>query len=97
METIDKIIDIFRMNMTEIKAKYGVSEIGIFGSYLRGEQGEGSDIDILVSFNKPISLLKLVNMENYLSELLGIKVDLIPKEDIRPELKEIILKEVIYI
>ncbi len=97
MKNINEVETILKMHMSETQTRYGVSKMGIFGSFLRGEQKEGSDIDILVVFNKPISLLKLVNMENYLSELLGVKVDLIPREDIRPELKEVILKEVVYI
>ena len=51
--------------------------IGIFGSYARNEQTEGSDIDILVKFKKGITLLQLIRLENELSEKLGIKVDLV--------------------
>jgi len=54
-------------------------------------------VDILVSFYEPISLLKLVSLENFLTDLTGVKVDIVPKEDIRPELKERILGEVIYL
>ena len=55
------------------------------------------DLDILVEFEKPISLLKLVNLENFLSDLIEIKTDVVPKEDIRIELKERNLKEAAYI
>jgi len=51
--------------------------IGIFGSYARNEQTEGSDIDILVKFKRGITLLQLIRLENELSEKLGIKVDLV--------------------
>ncbi len=54
-------------------------------------------LDVLVEFDEPVSLLWLVKVENYLSELLGVKVDLVPKKDVRPELKERILKEAVYL
>lgn len=81
----------------KIKSKYKVKKIGIFGSYVRGEQKEDSDIDILVEFEEPVSLLKLVSFENFLKEITGIKVDVVPENDIRPELRENILNEVNYI
>lgn len=97
MKSLDEIKEILAEHKEQLKEKYNIGEIGIFGSYIKGEHKEISDIDILVEFEKPISLLKLVNMENYLSELLGIKVDLVPKRDLREELKDIILKETVYI
>ena len=80
-----------------LREKYKVREIGVFGSYVRGEQNKTSDIDIVVEFTEAVSLLDLVEAELYLSEILGTKVDLIPKEDIRPELKDRILEETVYI
>ena len=61
----------------EITQKYKVKEIGFFGSYARGEASPESDIDILVEFKNPPSLLSLIRLENELSEILGIKVDLV--------------------
>ena len=81
----------------ELLSIYGVTEIGVFGSYVRGEQTEMSDLDILVDYKVDVDLLDIVNLENYLSDALHQKVDLIPKGCIRPELKEIILKEVVLI
>ncbi|MBC7321195.1 nucleotidyltransferase family protein [bacterium] len=71
--------------------------IGIFGSYVRGEQREESDIDILVEFEEgaKIGLLKFINLENYLSELLGAKIDLVEKLSLKPRLSKHILKEVV--
>jgi predicted nucleotidyltransferase len=97
MRTLKEIKTILKKQKPIIKDKYGVKDIGIFGSYVRGEQKKKSDIDILVEFEKPISLLKLVNLENFLSDLIQIKTDVVPKKDIRSELKERILKEVVYI
>ena len=97
MKTLKEIEKILKENKAILAERFKVKEIGIFGSYVRGEQKEKSDVDILVSFYEPISLLKLVSLENFLSALTGVKVDIVPKEDIRPELKERILGEVIYL
>lgn len=96
-QSLGDIRRILKENFELLREKYNIREIGVFGSYVRGEQKKKSDVDILVEFEEPVSLLKLVSLENYLTDFIGVDVDLIPKEDIRPELKERILKEVIYI
>ena len=99
MKTIDEIKGILEEHKEEVSRKYKVREIGIFGSFVRGEQKKRSDIDIIVEFdqrNIP-GLLKFIEMERYLEKLLQKKVDLVRKVGIRPELRKIILKEVVYI
>ena len=81
----------------ELRKKYKVKELGIFGSYARGEEKKASDVDILVDFEKVPDLLTLVNMEGYLESILGKKVDSVRKAAIRPELRKTILKEVIMV
>ncbi|PIP69662.1 MAG: nucleotidyltransferase [Nitrospirae bacterium CG_4_10_14_3_um_filter_44_29] len=90
---------VLKEHKDEVIQKYRVSELGIFGSFVRGEQKKGSDIDILVEFNERNipGLLKLIEMERYLEKLLRKKVDLVRKGGIRPELRKIIMKEVVYI
>ncbi len=95
MKSLKKIKEILAKHKDELKEKYGVIDLGIFGSYIRGEQKKASDIDILVEFEKAVSLLHIVSLENHLSTILGIKVDVVPKKNIREELKESILKEAI--
>jgi hypothetical protein len=95
MKTLKEIKDILIVHKEEFKEKYKVKEIGIFGSYVRNEQKETSDVDVLVEFEKPVSLLHIVSLENYLSDILGAKVDVVPKKNIRKELKELILKEAV--
>lgn len=97
MKTIKEIRNILEAHKDDLREKYSVKEIGIFGSYVRKEHKATSDLDILVSFVNHISLLKLVSLENYLNDLLNIKVDVVPKEDVRPELKEEILRETVYL
>ena len=97
MKTIGEIKGILSEHKEDLQKRFKVSDIGLFGSYVKKTQSRRSDVDILVDFQESISLLDLVKLENYLTSLLEVKVDLVPKEDIRRELKEIILKEAIYV
>jgi len=81
----------------ELYQKYKIKEIGIFGSFVRGEESKESDVDIVVEFEEVPGLIKFIEIEEYLSKLLGRKVDLVRKPAIREELKDKILKEVVYI
>jgi len=96
---IDKIRQILEQHKSELKERYGVKEIGVFGSYVRGEQKEESDIDILVTFEPDVKmdLIKFIELEMYLSELLGAKVDLVMKSALKPRIGKRILEEVVYI
>ena len=96
-KSIEEVKEILKEHKDEVSRKYKVSEIGIFGSFVRGEQRRRSDIDILVKYNEIPDLFEFINLERYLQRLLRKKVDLVRKEAIRPELKNRILKEVVYI
>src|SRR4030065_1603759 len=96
-KSVEEIKEILKEHKEEVSRKYKVSEIGIFGSFVRGEQKKRSDLDILVEYEEIPDLLEFVNLERYLQRLLRKKVDLVRKEAIRPELKDRILKEVVYI
>ncbi|MDH4100869.1 MAG: nucleotidyltransferase family protein [Nitrospirota bacterium] len=95
MKTLDEIKTILRQHRGVLAEKYGIAVVGIFGSYVRGEQKSTSDLDLLVEFVHPISILELVGAEIYLADVLGIKTDLVPKRDVRAELREIIHKEAV--
>lgn len=71
-----------------LDTKYGILVSGIFGSYSRGEDTPGSDLDLLAEIVRPISLLELAGAELYLSDAIGVKVDLVPKRSLRPELRD---------
>jgi len=94
MKSLEEIKRILQQHKEELRAKYKVEEIGVFGSYVRGQQKKRSDIDILVEFEVVPGLLKFIELEDYLSKLLGIKVDLVRKSSIRKELRDTILQEV---
>lgn len=92
--SLPQIIDTIRQLQPLLAEKYQVKSIGVFGSYVRSEQRPDSDLDILVSFREPISLLKFIELENYLSDTLGIKIDLVMKDSLKPHIGEHILKAV---
>ena len=78
-----------------IAERYQVQSLGIFGSYVRQEQRSDSDLDVLVAFSETPSLLKFIALENYLSDLLGVKVDLVMQDALKPNIRPHILCEVI--
>ncbi len=91
------IINTLKQEFSYLKSKYYVKKIGIFGSFARDEQRETSDVDIIVDFNRPIGFFIFLQLEDYISEKLGIKVDLVTPEALKPLLKEEILEETIYV
>lgn len=99
MKTLDDIQEKLIQNKEWIAKNYHVIQLGIFGSYQRGEQTETSDVDILVEFepNFRFGLLTFCELENRLSELLGLKVDLVMKDSLKPKIGENILREIIYL
>ena len=97
MKKIEEIKSILEKHKNEIEEKYKISEIGIFGSCIKGEQKEASDVDILVEFRESIGLIKFMEIENYLTDLLGIKVDLVMKSSLKPRIGKHILEEVVYL
>ena len=96
MTDLAQIKQILQAQKPYLYQKYGVTEIGVFGSYVRGEQKTGSDLDILVTLTDPprISLLGLVGLQNYLSDLLGLQVDVALKDNLKKRIGRRILQEV---
>ncbi len=97
MITLNELKKELYSHKKELYEKYKIKEIGIFGSFVRNEQNAKSDIDILVEFEVTPSLLKFVNLEYYLSDLLGVKVDLVMKRALKPTIRETVLKEIVFI
>jgi len=98
-----KRIEKIKKRLKELKPmlveKYKIKSIGVFGSYVRGEQKKASDLDILVEFEETadISLFDFIDLENYLSDIFGIKVDLGEKCVLKPRIGAHILKELVAI
>jgi predicted nucleotidyltransferase len=97
MKKVNELKKILQDQKPSLKADYGVVEIGLFGSYTKGNQKKTSDIDILVEFEKPIDLFTFVHLKNHLTELLGVNVDLVTKKALKPKIGERILSETVYI
>ena len=81
----------------ELKRRYKVREIGVFGSWVRGEQGKKSDIDVLVEFEESADLFDWIGLSLYLEEIFGCPVDVVPRKALRPELQAVVLKQVVKI
>jgi len=97
MLTLQDIKSKLKEIMPFLREKYNVDKIGIFGSFARGEQNEGSDVDILVEFIGSMTLFRFVDLKRFLEERLNIDVDLVTKNGLKPIIKDDILSETIYI
>ncbi len=97
MKRLEEIQEILRQKKPILRERFKVKEIGIFGSFVRGEEKDTSDLDILVELERPVGLIKFVGLQNYLSDELGEKVDLVTKSALKPRIKKNILSEVVYV
>jgi predicted nucleotidyltransferase len=95
MRKLEEIKNGIRKCMPILKDKYKVKTIGVFGSYIRGEQAKESDVDILVEFYETIDLFTFIELEEFLSETLGLKVDLVMKDTLKPRIRDNILREAV--
>jgi len=92
---VKEIVRILRDELPQLRERYGVRSLGIFGSYLRGEHRRRSDLDVLVELDeRRLTLLEFVALENYLSDRIGVKVDLVEKSTLKPAIGRRILEEV---
>ena len=96
-ETLRGKIEILRSHLPEIREKFHVREMGVFGSYAYGDYTEQSDIDILVEYEETPGLFGFIALEDYLSKLLKIKVDLIVKDGLKQAIKKEILDSTLYV
>jgi predicted nucleotidyltransferase len=90
---LETVVEKLHQQKPLLVEKYKVESLGIFGSFVRHEGKASSDLDLLVSFVEPPSLLTFIEMENYLSDLLGVQVDLVMQEALKPRIGKQILKE----
>ena len=97
MKTLEEIKTILTEHKEELRQKYRVKEIGIFGSFVKGRQRKRSDIDILVEFDEPVTLFEFMDLEEFLGKILETRVDLVSKGALKPRIGENILKEVVHL
>jgi len=97
VKNLDEIKNELQEHKQTLKDEYGVTALGVFGSYACGEQTEKSDIDILVDLEEPIGLVRLVRLSRDISRMLGIRTDLTTKNALKPHIGERVLQEVQYV
>ena len=93
--SLKKILELLHQQIPMLAERYGIEKLEVFGSYVRDEQRKDSDLDILVTFKEAPSLLTFIAIENYLSDLVGVKVDLVMKDSLKPKIGEHILREAV--
>ena len=93
--SLASILKLLRQQIPTLTERYSIETLEVFGSYVRSEQQKDSDLDVLVTFKKVPSLLTFLAIENYLSDLLGVKVDLVMKDSLKPAIGKNILREAI--
>lgn len=96
MHTLQDILQTLRQHEPELRRKYPVARLGVFGSYARGEANENSDIDIAVEITGPMGL-SFVAMAEEIEGLLGIKTDVVPSRSIKPEYLPFVKKDIVYV
>ena len=97
METtrLDQYLTTLREHLPELAKKFKVLSLSVFGSYAHDEEHAGSDLDLLVTFRETPSLLTFLALENYLTDLLGIQVDLVMKDALKPRIGARVLSELV--
>jgi predicted nucleotidyltransferase len=96
MYSKDQILSILRTKKSDLEARYPISELGLFGSYARGDNSNSSDIDILVDFNGPIGI-RFIRLAHELEDLFNQKVDLISRKGIKPRYLPFVEKNLIHV
>lgn len=92
---LDRHISVLRKHLPELQERYGLRSLGIFGSFVRGGQRKRSDLDVLVEFDRAPTLFGFIDLRDYLTDLLGVKVDLVMKSALKPAIGRHILAEVV--
>lgn len=93
----EQIFEILKLSLESLKLKYQVKNLGVFGSFVRGEATANSDLDLLVEFKEEVTFDNYMDLKFLLEDLLGCKIDLVIEEDIKPQIRERILAETIYV
>jgi predicted nucleotidyltransferase len=97
MKKLDEIKNILTAHRDVLEKKYKVKAIGVFGSYVRGKPKKRSDVDILVEYTETPDFFEFLDLEEYLSDILEIKIDLVTKDALKPYIGKRIMEEVVYL
>ncbi len=93
--SLEDIVKVLRGRLPLLREQYGVKSLAVFGSYAKGGQRRGSDLDILVEFERAPTLFGFVDLEEELSRLVGVRVDLVSRKALKGEIGSRILEEAI--
>ncbi|MBI4333491.1 MAG: nucleotidyltransferase family protein [Chloroflexi bacterium] len=97
MKRVDEITLVLKNAEEQVRKEYRAEVMGVFGSYARGEEKTGSDLDVLFKFLEGATLLDLVGLADLLEEKLGVRVDIVAVDTIRKEIKDAVVREAVYI
>lgn len=97
MKTLEEIKQILSERKSWLCETYQITELGIFGSYARGEQTQDSDVDVLIDYEQAPTLFEVVNLRDFLRDLTGLPVDIVTKNGLKPRIRDRVLAEVIYL
>ncbi|MCS7133172.1 MAG: nucleotidyltransferase family protein [Nitrososphaerota archaeon] len=97
MRELEEVKAVLSRHRDVLRDRFHVKEIAVFGSLVRDERRKTSDVDLLVGFEEPPSLFEFMDLEEYLSQLLGMEVDLVTRDALKPRIGERILKEAVFI
>lgn len=97
MYTKDTILETLRKCKTMLEHKYPISELGLFGSYVRGDYTESSDIDILVDFYKAIDAFEYIRLAHELEDMFDTKIDVVSRKGIKPQYLKYVEKDLIHV
>lgn len=92
-KNLAEYLHIIKMLKPNLQRDFNVSDISVFGSFVRGEEKRGSDLDVLVTFTKTPDLFNLAKLSLFLEEKLGIKIDLVPNLNLKPHIAQNIFAE----
>jgi len=92
---LNEVTQVIRSQLPHLRAQYNIDTVEIFGSYVHDEQKATSNLDALISFSEPPGLLEFIEIENYLGDVLGVKVDLVMKDALKPHIGKRILEEAV--
>lgn len=95
--SFEQIYRTLQQYFNKLQVQYSVKTLGVFGSYVRGRATENSDLDVLVEFDEELTFRNYMDLKFFLEDLFNLKVDLVIKEDLKPQIKKQILKEAVYV
>lgn len=91
----EDIVAALRSALPDLRRRYGVTELRVFGSWVRGDETADSDVDVLVAFDRPVGFFRVIELEDELTRLLSLRVDLVVKDALRPTIARAVLAEAV--